>query len=208
MFRKRWYEYTQTKIINSSIQLSKSARLTLMYFPSEEYLHFSKIINNRILTVAQIYHLQIHNKIFVGKLIEILFSLLELDSLYVTSLSLSKSRCLSNQYAETLSFISSKNQITKVNLEKMIDIEEVYFLIKLCPRMIYLQVNHINNMDMELFVRLILIKSNDNLRLLSFRVPAADDEMIKTLEQMINSEKLLFEYTIKRILGNIYLQWK
>ena len=34
-------------------------RLTLMYFSSEEYIHLVRIINSRILTVAQIYHLEI-----------------------------------------------------------------------------------------------------------------------------------------------------
>jgi hypothetical protein len=30
-------------------------------------------------------------------------------------------------------------------------IEEIYYLIKLCPQMIYLKLDSINNMDMELF---------------------------------------------------------
>ena len=76
--------------------------------------------------------------------------------------------------------IPGKNNITKVNLEKTIDIEDVYFLIKLCPRMAYLKVTHINNIDMKLFVRLVLMKMmtncNHHLRLLHFCVPAADDE--------------------------------
>jgi hypothetical protein len=52
----------------------------------------------------------------------------------------------------------SENNITKVCLEKMIEIEEVYFLIKLCHRMNYLQVDGINNINVELFVRDILSK--------------------------------------------------
>jgi hypothetical protein len=43
---------------------------------------------------------------------------------------------------------------------------------------------------------------------LCFRVPAADDEMIKELEQMINHEKLLHQFVIKRVIENIYLQWE
>ncbi len=43
--------------------------------------------------------------------------------------------------------------------------------------------------------------------LLSIRVSALDDKIIAQLIRMINSEKLLFNYTIKRILDHIYLQW-
>ncbi|CAF5078849.1 unnamed protein product [Rotaria sp. Silwood1] len=94
----------------------------------------------------------------------------------------------------------------------MFKIEEIYFLIELCPHMIYLKIDFFNNMDMELFVRLILTKintkSNRQLQLLCFLVVAADDKMIEQLNKMINLEKLLFDYTIKSMCENIYLQWK
>ncbi len=43
----------------------------------------------------------------------------------------------------------SKNNITKVCLKKMIEIEEFYFPINFCPRMNYLQVDGINNINVE-----------------------------------------------------------
>ena len=49
---------------------------------------------------------------------------------------------------------------------------------------------------------------NDDFRSLCFHVTGVDDQMIKTLEKMINDEKLLTNYTIKRIFENIYIQWK
>ncbi|CAF4881318.1 unnamed protein product [Rotaria sp. Silwood2] len=67
-------------------------------------------------------------------------------------------------------------------------------------------------MDIELFVRLILmqimIKSNHPLRLLCFYVAAADDEMVQKLEKMINIENLLVDFIVKRVMNEIYLQWK
>jgi hypothetical protein len=51
-------------------------------------------------------------------------------------------------------------------------------------------------------------KCNHQLGLLCFRVPVADDEMVRKLEKMINSEKLIRDFTIERILDDIYLQWK
>ena len=78
--------------------------------------------------------------------------------------------------------------------------------------MTYLKVEFINNMDIQLFVRFILTKiitkSNSQLQLLCFRVAAADNKIIDKLNNMIDSEKLLSDYTIKRVLENIYLEWK
>jgi hypothetical protein len=67
-------------------------------------------------------------------------------------------------------------------------------------------------MNVELFLQDILKninnQNNEYLRLLCFRAPVADDKMIRKLEKMINEKKLLSDYTIKRVLNNIYLQWK
>jgi hypothetical protein len=65
----------------------------------------------------------------------------------------------------------------------MNNIEEVYFLLELCPHPMYLKVDNIRNMDIKLFVRLILMKMITKylhqLRLLCFHVRAA--EIIKLL---------------------------
>jgi len=78
--------------------------------------------------------------------------------------------------------------------------------------MIYLKVKLGNNMDINLVLRTILkdIYTNDRCSIgsLCVYVPAADDQMIENLQQMIKYEQLLIQFTIKRILDNIYLQWK
>jgi hypothetical protein len=93
----------------------------------------------------------------------------------------------------------------------MKDIDEIVFLMDLCPHLIYLRVDNINNMNMESFVRIILLKMKtqhqSKLQLLCFHVRAADDQTIKQLNKMIDDEKLLIDYTIKRVLDFIYLQW-
>ncbi len=45
-----------------------------------------------------------------------------------------------------------------------------------------------------------------HLRSLCFRIPTADNQIVKKLEKMIDNEKLLVDYTIKRICDNIHLQ--
>jgi hypothetical protein len=182
-----------------------------MFVSTEEdpYLICSNI--DAILNVTQIYHLINYGEIFAGTLVEILCEFSQLDSLKLSCLLLSQPRSLSDFERTIFSHISSTNRITKVNLGEINDIEEVYFLIELCPHLINLKVDNIRNMDMKLFVRLILMKMMakypHQLRLLSFHVRAADEQTIKQLNKMIDDEKLLIDYTIKRVLDFIYLQW-
>jgi hypothetical protein len=168
---------------------------------------------NYILAVAQIYHLEIRKrKVFIDTLIEIINCLPELNSLKIHSLSLYEPSNSYEEEGDTSCSTEGTNKITKVYLEEINDIQDIYFIMAFCPYMAYLKVNLINNMDIESYLRNIFKKINhdciEHLRLLCFRVLAADDEMIKKLDKMINSEKLIFDYTIKRVCDNIYLQWK
>ncbi|CAF1308346.1 unnamed protein product [Rotaria sordida] len=110
------------------------------------------------------------------------------------------------------SSFSTRNQITKVYLKKMIQIEEINFLIELCPQITYLNVGFLNNINTELVVRFVLMKvnieHNHQLRLLCVHIRAIDNEMIEKLHKMIYFEQLLANYTIKRISDDMYLQWK
>jgi hypothetical protein len=75
----------------------------------------------------------------------------------------------------------------------------------------YLQVNCINDIEVEVFVQDILYHIKKNrykyLRLLCVRIPQADGKIIKRLEEMIDSKKLLDQYKIERDFDRIYLQW-
>jgi len=163
--------------------------------------------------VTQFYHLEITViNIFIGLLIQITDSLRELNSLQILTLSLDQPRELCDEELVILNSVKERSKISKVYLCEMIDIEEVYFLMKLCPYMEYLRVDCVHNMDIESFLREIFKKikddNNDYLRSLCFQIPAADDRLIQNLKQMIHSEKLLVDYTIRRELETIYLQWK
>ncbi|CAF5174154.1 unnamed protein product, partial [Rotaria sp. Silwood1] len=89
-YKERWYEYdTQHKIRNFFNKCSKSMRIVLMSFTAEQDFDLLSENIRHILTVAQIYHLKISNKLFNGALIELLYLLPELDSLQISSISLS-----------------------------------------------------------------------------------------------------------------------
>ncbi|CAF3828207.1 unnamed protein product, partial [Rotaria sp. Silwood1] len=155
-----------------------SVKLILKNVHHEKDFSFLKSNIDHILTIVQIYHLEI-SEVFINTLIQIIILLPRLDSLKVSSLSLKQSKCLSTNETELISLTSNKNQITKIYLEKVTDIEEIYYLLELCPRMIYLQIDSINNIGIESFIRNILIRINikcyHQLGLLCFSISAADD---------------------------------
>jgi hypothetical protein len=193
--------------------LSKSARLTLTDLPPLECQDLITIYINRALSVAQYYHLEIPNEqIFNGTLLEVVDLLSELQTLKIHSLSLEEPRDLCEEEVDILLSREDTNQITKVYLEIMVDMADIYFLMVLCPHADYIKIGSIIDMDVESFVRQMLNKinfeQNQYLRLLCFRVEAADDQTIKNLEKMIDDEKLHVDYSMKCVRENICLQWK
>ncbi|CAF1259691.1 unnamed protein product [Adineta steineri] len=102
--------------------------------------------------------------------------------------------------------------IKYVCLEKTCTMEDILFLISFCRHMEYLDIECIKNMNIQSFLSEILNKMNENhreyLHALCIYITTADNQMIKQLEQMIDDEKLLLDYTIHRQLYNIYLKWK
>jgi hypothetical protein len=213
LYRKKWYEYEHGQIDNSSIQRSQSAQLELTFIFSGAEMKFLISCIKLVLKVEDIYHLDIsYRKICIDALIEIIYVLPKLISLKIRSLSFPQSLNLSDKQIERFLLISNNNQITKVYLQKMNHIDEIYFLMQIFPRINSIHFNSINNINVELFIRDILLKinedSNQYLRLLCLRVPTVDDQMIKKLEIMIHLNKLIVDYQIKRVMDHIYLQWK
>jgi hypothetical protein len=204
-FRKRWYE--QPNVGNSTMEFSKSSRLSLSYIPSSESYQLLIMHIENILNVTQIHHLEIlEEKLCIDILMQITNSLPQVTTMKIHSLSLDPAR--DSETDELIIFPSTKstNQITKVCLEKMFVVEEVYSLMKLYPNMSYLKINSFDNMKVNVFIRNISKKiereSNQHLRSLCFRAPETDDSMIKALEKMKN------DYTINRVDDYIFLQWK
>jgi hypothetical protein len=198
------------KNYSNPIQLSRSVALTILDTFGINRNTFSVHEILPVITELQITHLIIEcPNIFIGVLIELLLLLPNLDSLKVYSLSLLKPRCLLKAEVAILRLILVNNNITKVNLERINELAEVQFLIDLCPRMQYFEVNCSNEIDFKLLVRFILMKTNrciSHLRTLCLSNKEANDEMIKGLQVMINFEQLLHDYTITFIDKKIYIQ--
>ncbi|CAF1198987.1 unnamed protein product [Rotaria sordida] len=204
-YRKRWYEYN-----NSILEYLKSTQLTIKYVFSGEPANDLFIYIKRILNIVQIYHLDIQQQISISRLMQIIHLLPDLITLKINSLTFHRS-IINKEFPTTFS-IEHVSKIKKVYMEKTQAIQEIYFLLNICPHMEFLNVESMNGMTIELFVRDILNKINKDhhkdLRLLCIYVSKLDDQIIKRLNKMIDNEKILSNYTIHHELDNIYLQWK
>ncbi|CAF0981059.1 unnamed protein product [Adineta steineri] len=212
-YKKRWYEYVDEKIINCSTDLFKFNPLILN---TTSWDVFSESINMKIqrsLTLVQIYHLSIPEvDVIVNELLQILDALPDLISIKIFSLSLAQPKDLYKTRFDVSYSTKKTNKITKFCLDSITDMEEVYVVMKLCPYIVYLKIDWITDINEELFVEDFFKKINEEfnnqLRLLCFNIEAADDKTIEKLERLIHLKKLCLDYTIKREVDHIFLQWK
>jgi hypothetical protein len=208
--RKRWYEYAQPPIIDSSLQSSKSAQLTLTELPT---YYFNNSLTRCIISifiVTEIYHLVIEKTaIREGTLILLLCQLSQLVSLKIHSLLWEE---LTDDLADGMRDMSDESQITKMCLEEVYDFDEVDFLMSLSCRLNYFQINSLHDVSIELLIHEILVRTNggcnEDFPFLCIVIPTADDELIEKLKETIDSEGLLVDYKINRIMDKIYLQWR
>jgi hypothetical protein len=145
--------------------------------------------------------------------IEMLLKLIQLlpylNSLKVSSLPLIQSDWLFDNNGEIYS-ISINNKITEVSIEKISNIEQVYFILYLCHRMQHLRLVVSKDMDLDMLVRFILKTSSINTRFLNslcLFTSNANEDMVDQLQKMIKSEKLLFNFNIKCVCNSILLKW-
>ncbi|CAF0778917.1 unnamed protein product [Rotaria sordida] len=229
-YRKKWYHLCQHMKSDAHYQQDNSVDMTLQniqnhVIPSsqrveliatnhcdfEQYQSFIENIKS-LFQLVQITHLNIDLCYSsIDLFIDFIYNLPYLDSLSMSCLPISELN-ISSTTRSKLQLISQNNRITKVNLEKLIEINQIQFIINLCSRMEFLQIGCTNDMDFELFIRFILMnyraKSLHCIYLLCLHFPTADKKTIKKIRNMISSETLLNYYSINRILDKIYLHWK
>ncbi|CAF1360040.1 unnamed protein product [Rotaria sordida] len=156
-------------------------------------------------------HLNINCKnICINMLLKIIQLLPYLNSLKVSSLPIIQSDLLFSNHGKILSSTLINNKITEVSLENVNHIEQVYFILYLCHRMQYFQLDVPKDIDLNVLVRFILKESAINTRSLNslyLSIPNANEYMIDQLQKLITSEKLLLNFNIKCICNNIFVKW-
>ncbi|CAF0955420.1 unnamed protein product [Rotaria sordida] len=222
--KKQWYEWhneansneiiiyptlTEQKCINTSFS---QLHLTLEGPQSVEYYRSVQEYICSIATLVQFTSLHIDLCYFsISILLQLLNILPNLDSLTITSGLPEKTKILSKEQINMFRSVSSHNKITKVNLEQITELDQIHILMDLCFHMCDLQVKCRNIFDGKWLVRYVLNKRNTNfipyLCSICLWISEANNEMMNNLQIIIDTEKLIDNYTIKRICDKIYLRW-
>ena len=137
-----------------------------------------------------------------GMLVKIIQLLPNLDSLKISSLQL-------DSIAMSLCTVIN-NKITKVCHVNTTDTEQISFLLYLCICVQHFQIHVSTTIDLNVLLRLILTKTKafvPRLRSLCLWIPIASDDTIRQLQDLIESERLLSNYLIKRSGDSINLKW-
>jgi predicted acetyltransferase len=103
---------------------------------------------------------------------------------------------------------SNKSKITKIYVDEVYNTNEVLFLMSLSDSLNYLHINSLRGANIKSLIYQIIHGCNENLRSISIRIPTADDQLIEQLQETIDSNQWLVDYTIKRVMDNIYIHWK
>ncbi|CAF3374801.1 unnamed protein product [Rotaria socialis] len=213
-YKKRWYEHNvQGNTMNSFDEWSKSMRLVLSDAYQERWCKSLTVKNyiHHVLTVTQIYHLDITCQISIDKLSNVLQMLPKLDSLEIYRFLYAGSDDPLLEDIQSLFDLVAINRITKLYLSTVFLVEEIYFFMEIFQCINQLKVKLMKSVDMESFVRDILLhlmmKPKSSLQFLCFCLAMADDLMVQKIKNMIDNENLLFDFNIKRVMNEIHLQW-
>jgi hypothetical protein len=150
-----------------------------------------------------------YQNIPIGRLIRIIQSLPNLDSIKICSLSPIEPGWLVGQDGGILFSTSINNKITKINLELITDIEQVNVIFYICRHIKYFQVNVPENMNLETFVRFIVKKASTyipHLTSLCICLSNVNEQMISNLQELIGADKLLPNHKIKYFCNKILLK--
>ncbi|CAF3719457.1 unnamed protein product [Adineta steineri] len=203
-YRKKWFEFEVIENINSPIPLSVTNHL----HESVNRTLINKI--NLFLIVFKITHLDVDCRtITISNLVKLIQQLSYLKFIRMSHLPLARTEYLINEKRRIIRLSQKNKNITRVNLEYVSQIEQIQFVHYLCPFMKYLLINCTNDIDPILLIQFIF-KTNAKfikyLILMCLCIPSTQNELIKKLREIIDSEN--YNYTIKHIDNKIYFHRK
>lgn len=143
--------------------------------------------------------------------VKLLRLLPNLHSLKISSLCSTEAKRLSTEKSKILQSIAFNNKIINVHLDELLDFGQIQFLVTLCPSMELFRTSFRNLIDLQLFLQWIFTKQSTNLfpRLdkLILSILHATNQIVDNLVNLIEFQKLLFNYRIQRLGDQISLSW-
>ncbi|UJR11105.1 hypothetical protein I4U23_015287 [Adineta vaga] len=207
-YKKKWYEYDmKSKDLSKSVTFDVSEATPERWTKTiyiHEYIHHA-------LTVTKIYHLEISMIISLEQLTDILFQLPDVETLTLFRLSYKDSSQISDEEIQFLCLLFHKNRLTKIFLQEMGQMADVYFLALIASRVNHLHIKCKNYQHAESCIGLILTdiqsKSDSLLRLFSIVLPTIDNDTVKDLSKLVHRHNLLDNFMIEHVKNEIYLKW-
>ncbi|CAF2030643.1 unnamed protein product [Rotaria magnacalcarata] len=208
--RKRWdntdFIVTEQECMNIIKPISQlTVHECRIPHPAQWFAHYIRFVSS----LAKITCLHIEFKYFsIVVLVEFLHLLPHLDSLTLFIHFSNQNMKLTQEQNNTIRAMPTMNQIMKINVEQVFDLNHIDLFIDLCPRIEYINIQCKDYIQLESIIRLVLTKNNCNLQFLFFSIPIADDEMVQKIKAIISSEQSAVSFKIQRISNKIYLQWE
>ncbi len=152
----------------------------------------------------------------VPMLIKILNFLANIHSMRISDLPLPEEifDCNDDIDIDMFNLFLKNNKITKVTLRNISGLEQIDFILDIFPRMQYLALQKISNIDLKLIVQSTLLKIKEKNIYRPMKtcvvvvVVEATNNKIQQLQKLIDSKNLFQNYTLNRQYDRIYLQWK
>lgn len=192
------------------MDLSKSSRLSIAGVHQDGPKPF---LIKYVRSIAEIFHLDIWtNQLDLKGFFRLVHQFPELDSIETRSFKFNDHTISSNEDRRLLTSVVEKNKITKIFLQKVERMGDFAVLPILCPSLIYFMVKEINFENLLLqslyFLEEMIGQRYDRLKLLCFRFPLVDDQLIEILQQIMNNQQLSIDYSIKRRFDYIHVERK
>ncbi|CAF1139722.1 unnamed protein product [Adineta steineri] len=205
-YRKEWidlHEHTKSdhRIMQLIIMNNQFTELTWRFIKklkrASKAIHFT--------------HLDIEGgSMCIHMLLDILSSLPNIKSLKLSSPSIFSLKSLPIEDTKNYLSVLAINKITQVKLGQATEEQEIQFFINLCPHIQYLGVDCMSDTGVPSLMKLILMNRRTripNLCYLCFIIPMADDNMVRSLAKVIDSEITIDKYTIQRSGNKISVHW-
>ncbi|CAF0819100.1 unnamed protein product [Adineta steineri] len=164
------------------------------------------------LEAIQFTHLNIDDDTMsINMLLGILHLLPNIESLKLSSIPIVKLESLFIEHTKNHLSVLAINKITKVKLGQVTEEQEIEFFINLCPHIEYLEVGCMSYTDVPSLMKFILMNRMTripNLCHLCFNFRMADENLVRTLANIMDSETVNDNYTIQRSGNKISVHWK
>lgn len=139
------------------------------------------------------------------QLIELLFVTPNIHTLVLDFISIDDTEYTLIEQSQSFQYVSSTNIIKHIILNKKCTLEKLKILVGLCPRSENLAIV-IDKNNLKPIIRLLLSQTIAH-QLFLLCIPEIPKLYLEEINRLIKLEKLLHDYLIKFIDGNLYLWW-